>query len=128
MADLGEIGNTPGGIALNLMPAVRPLPVWRFGGSLVTVLLQTAVDITGALSGTVKREGVAIANVIVRLYYRPTGDIIGAVRSGSDGSFTFGPTARPYIGLDKTANNYFVLVTDPQSSFNAVVYDLVTPV
>lgn len=128
MADLGSVAKTPGNFALNLMPAYRPLPVWSFGGSLITLTLQAAVDVTGALSGTVKREGTVIANAWVFLYYRKNSIYIGATRSASDGSFIFSPTVRPYIGLNKSVSDYFVLAIDPQSAFNAIIYDLLTPV
>jgi hypothetical protein len=128
MAELGAVGNTHGGCPINLILATRPFPTWLFGGTLITLNLQAAIDITGALSGIANRQGVPVQDAWIRLYYRPTGQQISQVRSSSDGSFVFGPTLTPYVGLDKTVSDYFILTNDPESEFNAVIYDLLTPV
>ncbi len=116
--------STPGGFAVNQLLAVRPLPWWLWGNPAD----WGTVDTTGVLSGTVQRLGTPIANAWVSLYYRKTGVLIGRTISASDGTFTFGPSVIPLVGLNKSVSDYFILVNDPQDSLNAVIFDLLTPV
>jgi hypothetical protein len=112
MADLGSIG-----ISLPLAYS-RLLPVWAedYRGIL-------NIPVNGVLSGTVKQAGTPVAGRWVRLYYRPNGFLIGSVRSGPSGEFSFS-------GLDPGAQ-YFVIAFDDLNQapdFNAVIFDQLTPV
>lgn len=73
----------------------------------------------GAISGTVKEAGVAIAGAWVALYDRRNGQLIARQQSSGSGTFSF--TALP-LG----AANYYVVALDP--AFNALIFDQVTPV
>lgn len=81
------------------------------------------IDATGIMSGKVQVEGVDTPNVQVRLYYRPTGQMIKETFTNSSGVWTF-------EGLETGSNDYYVLATDPTngSNYNIVVYDKVQAV
>jgi hypothetical protein len=96
----------------------RLIPVWA---SDHRILIQ--VPITGTLSGVVTQAGTPVEGRWVRLYYRPNGFLIGSVRSGPNGEFSFG-------GLDP-GDQYFVIAFDDLNQapdFNAVIFDQLTPV
>jgi hypothetical protein len=132
MADHGAIGMYPA------LFAVRPInPVTGANPRVVSQLSYTrllptwavdyrgllAIPVHGALSGVVKQAGTPVENRWVRLYYRKNGFLIGAVRSGADGDFSFG-------GLDPGAQ-YFVIAFDDLNQapdFNAVIFDQLIPV
>lgn len=112
MADLGAIGIS------HPLAYRRLLPTWAedHRGLL-------AIPVNGTLSGTVKQAGTPVAGRWVRLYYRKNGFLIGSVRSGPSGEFSFG-------GLDP-GDQYFVIAFDDLNQapdFNAVIFDLLTPV
>lgn len=87
------------------------------------------VPTNGAISGTVEEEtspGVyaAKAGITVRLYWRPTGQLIATTTSDGSGLFSFS-------GLDPTATAlYFTLAFDDTAGtvYNIVPADLLTPV
>lgn len=97
--------------------STRPMTNWN------TVPAQIYLNhVPGTISGTLKTSVVIDANHIVRLYYRPTGYMIDQVRTDVNGTFTFNKD------IDKQEiGNYYVMAFDLNNSFNAVVYDLLTP-
>lgn len=79
-------------------------------------------DTPGILSGQLHTAVSIDANHIVRLYYRPTGYMIDQVRTDVNGMFTFTKN------IDKAEQgNYYIIAFDLNSTYNAVVYDLLTP-
>jgi hypothetical protein len=120
----------------------RPTYLWSvpYTGRLVPVPINTTVthrprDVqwnrdqltaptlwTGRVSGTVMENSVAVGGAIVRLYRRETGTLIDAVRTDTDGHFTF------YL-LDPSISNYYVVALDPDSGvqYNAKIFDRLTP-
>lgn len=79
-----------------------------------------SIDATGSLSGKVQVESIDTPNIQVRLYYRPTGQIIKSTFTNSSGVWTF-------EGLETGSDDYYVLAVDPDggTSYNVVVYDRV---
>lgn len=137
MADRGAIGYTqPLRAALGFVNPtwwVAPMTV-RQGLALArpAVLVATwavdsrrAIEIprTGALSGVVTVDGAPVPHCTVRLYYRPNGLLIDAVRAGADGAFTF-------TGLEAGQSLYYVVAFDPDGGtvYNARILDRVAPV
>jgi len=129
MANLGAVGNTFGGLALNRLLAARPVPFW-ISKDTISDAIYWAIDITGSISGTIERDGTPIADARVFLFYRTQAEfkLISQTKSAADGTYSFDASGWPYLGLDKSSNNYFVMATDPQNSYNAKIYDLITPV
>lgn len=74
----------------------------------------------GKITGTVTSSSVAVPNCLVILLHRKQRDlIIQSQRTDSNGAYTFADL--------ETLEKYCVLAYDPTSTYNAVVYDLVTP-
>lgn len=98
---------------------VRSLPTWTYTTN--AALIQTPAN--GALSGVVKESAVPVAYALVRLYWRPSGDLIAQTKTGVNGAFSF-------VNLDPTTNNYYVVALDPDSGvqYNAIIFDRLTPV
>jgi len=121
MADLGSIGKLYGG--LNQYKIKRfPAEFWNIR----SVNLYTCY---GSLSGIVTRQGIPVANVWVRLYYRPNGQMIAQTKSANDGTFSFSPSNDIPIGLNPTdTKNYYVLAIDNNNSQNTPTADLLTAV
>lgn len=86
--------------------------------------------VTGGLTGTVTDNNVSVSGVVVRCYYRPTGQLIQTTTTNASGIFTF-----PYLDPNDT-QNYFIVAFEPTSrdtgwdgnQYNAVIFDLLTPV
>ena len=85
--------------------------------------LAVAIDTTGTLSGIVTEGGTEVPFCVVRLYYRPTGQLIAQTHSDADGLFTF-------TGLQVGVANYYALALDPDggTQYNAVIFDRLSPV
>lgn len=99
----------------------RLLPVWAQFDNDLGRLAQIAVN--GQISGTVKVNGVAVADRFVRLYYRKHGSLIGSIKTDSTGTFTF-------LNLDP-ADRYTVIAFDDTNTspdYNAKIFDIITPV
>ncbi|MGI0075912.1 MAG: LamG domain-containing protein [Nitrosopumilaceae archaeon] len=99
----------------------RPLPVWGYDTTSTNPKI-VEVAVNGSISGTVKVNGVAIADRFVRLYYRKHGNLIGSIKTGSTGTFSF-------INLDP-ADKYFVIAFDDINmvpDYNAKVFDILSP-
>lgn len=88
-----------------------------------TAPLAAAIDTTGTLSGLVTEGGTGVPFCVVRLYYRPTGQMIAQTHSDSGGLFTF-------TGLQVGVADYYVLALDPDggTQYNAVIFDRLSPV
>lgn len=105
---------------LGIVPDLKTIPVQQTGFG----------PTNGTMSGTVTDISVPVANVVVRCYYRPTGQLIQTAGTNASGVFTF-------TNLDPTdTQNYFVVAFEPNSrdagwsgnQYNAVIFDLLTPV
>lgn len=101
---------------------VRWVPVWRNGLTGTIPLLRYRAD--GVLAGTVTENGTPIPYAVVAVYYRPTMQLITAVRCDASGTFSV-PRLDP---ADTQA--YFVVAFDPDGGtlYNALIYDRLTPV
>ncbi len=92
-------------------------------GATATVPQQVYLqDTPGILAGQLHTAVSIDANHIVRLYYRPTGYMIDQVRTNADGTFAFTKN----IDIAEQGN-YYIIAFDLNSTYNAVVYDLLTP-
>lgn len=96
MADLGTIGDLKG------IQVYRRRLLWG----------------TLRISGTTKVTGLS-APRWVRLYSRPSGELVDSVRSNADGTYEFANLA---------AGQYTVVVMDDGADYNALVYDRVNAV
>lgn len=104
----------------NLIAFRRRQNVWRFND--VVGLKYTNI---GTLSGHVYEGGVPVQKCIVRVHYRPTGHVIAQTRTDSAGAFAFED-----VGLDPNhiGSCYCVaLDNDGGTSYNAIIYDKLTP-
>lgn len=91
-----------------------------FWDGLVSVTKSTV----GALSGVVEESAVPLSRCMVRVYYRPSGQLIRSVLTAANGSFTV-------PGLDPTdTQNYFAIAFDPAggTQYNAIIFDRLTAV
>lgn len=80
------------------------------------------IDWVGVVSGFVLDESAQGIQRTVRLYNRSTGNLIGEVVSGTDGSFTF---------ADVVNENHYVVALDDETDaddFNALIFDFIIPV
>ncbi len=88
--------------------------------------VMNAANAAGTLSGTVSIGGVATANCLVCLYWRPTGQMIKSTRTSSAGTYSFS-------GLDLNAvtnNSYFAVAVDPDNlaqQFDSIILDRLIP-
>ena len=117
-------GATPGRIKAS---SIRKLvEVWSvrkpLGGLADTQQLFLSFT-PGVLSGTVQTSGSPDVKYSVRLYYRPTGYLLDQVRTDEAGAFTFNKA----VNKDE-AGNYMIIAIDAANTYNAVVYDKLTPV
>jgi hypothetical protein len=132
MTDLGAVGNTIGGTINPFLAylVVRPLPFWISVSTRSSTINYFSIDITGSISGVVRRDGVALKDARVFLFYRQQTNwtLIAQKFTSATGTYSFGTNSIPYVGLDKSDNKYLVMVVDPQDSYNAKISDLVTPV
>jgi|GEM_PF-3900234 len=122
MADLGPIGVSRTQSYASRLWETPAFSTKRSGGT-YSRSWDLPVGGSGQLSGVVKQAGTPVSGRWVRLYYRKTGGLIGSVQSGVNGEFSFG-------GLDPGAQ-YFVIAFDDLNQapdFNAVIFDLLTPV
>ncbi|CAN5813693.1 hypothetical protein BH20PSE1_BH20PSE1_00980 [soil metagenome] len=111
MPDAGSIGT------YRTLSYARAIPTWAddYRG-------LVNIPVTGTLSGVVKESGVAVSRW-VRLYYRPNGLPVSAVKTGDNGVFSF-------AYLDP-GNTYFVVAFDDLNlapDRNVQVFDLLVPV
>lgn len=131
MADLGAIGK-----GIGVVPAINRRTDWWVGVSykrteLVSYRIRLAsyvssvtttyapIPVNGAISGTVVVSGAPVSYCIVRLYWRPTGQLIEQTKADIFGAFSFSD-------LNPDSNNYYVLaITDDH---NAIIFDTITPV
>lgn len=119
MADLGSIG------ILRNQRYSRIIESWRgvLGNSGVSSTPQLLLSANyGTISGTVDTAGTADYNYTVRLYWRPTGQLLDSALTKTDGSFTFSiPVSKDEL------SNYQVIAIDQTKTYNALIYDLITP-
>lgn len=112
------LADTPGLNGINSTQLTAITAVDNFG------LLTT--DVLGALSGTVKINGVAQSYVKVYLYYRPTGQKINAAITDANGAYSF-------AGLDRSAvsnKSYYAVAVDPDglgTQYDSGIYDRLIP-
>lgn len=92
-------------------PTYRYITDWQNGSPL-------APKATGVISGIVTIQG-TIAARKVRLFNKSTGQLVGQVMSGVDGSYTF-------TNLDPTFE-YFAVGHDYTRAYNAVIQDMIQP-
>jgi hypothetical protein len=95
----------------------RNYPLWRLVG---TFAQMDAIDMSGTLSGTVKEAGILQADALVSVYYRRNGNFIARVRTDINGAWSVS-------GLDKSVADYYA-VAQTENSYNAIIYDKLTPV
>ena len=75
----------------------------------------------GIISGQVVKDSTPVPYVIVRLYYRVTGQLINETITNANGEFEF-------VGYNATTNNYFVIASiDHPQIFSIKGFDKVTP-
>lgn len=97
-------------------------PPWFGGSGRGSVDLPQTYEIRGHVRQRTlvddETVDVPLANARVRLYYRPTGVLIGATRAAEDGSYVFPQ-------LPNLAQAYFAIAFDPEGApvQNAVVFD-----
>lgn len=106
--------------------ASKNIPVWSVRPNptpFTTDPTQVYLSVNpGTISGTLKTAASIDAYYTVRLYYRPTGYMIDQVRTNADGTFVFNKN------IDKNEiGNYYIVAFDLTSTYNAIVYDLITP-
>lgn len=96
----------------------QTIPIWAVDG----IRTLNDIGVTGTLSGKVQVEGVDAPYINVRLYYRPTGQMIKQMYTDVNGEWSFD-------GLETGSNDYYVLAIDPDggTQYNVVVYDRVEP-
>jgi hypothetical protein len=77
------------------------------------------------LSGTVKESGVAQIGVIVRLYWRPNGLLVGSTFTDQYGAWSFSGLIK---GTDGDTN-YVVIALDPPTGtqYNDAIKALLSP-
>lgn len=105
----------------NFEPQIRrePLPFWE-GGDVMNTVTFPKVDREGAISGTVRVQGVLQNRARVSLYYRRTGALIQTTYTNAAGEFEF------ECGLNRNVSDYYaVAITD--QPFNAQVFDKLQP-
>lgn len=103
MASLGNVG---GRIVTSKVMKVAPISVYRGGGDNAVINYNVA----GRISGVASIGGVATAGIVVRLYYRDSGNLVDQAISAAGGTYAFS-------GLDKTAlGAYYVTFVDPNTS------------
>jgi hypothetical protein len=95
-------------------------PFWKYtASSAITYPDETPY---GNITGYTKKDGIAIGNIVVRLYYRPTGTLIRSVRSDASGYFEFSDLALP-----KSSSDFYVVALIDEA-YNAEAADKLTPI
>jgi len=89
--------------------------------SLVEIRDDGTPPSNGTISGRIIKDSIPVPYVIVRLYYRVTGQLINQTTTDINGEFEF-------IGYNATTNNYFVIAAiDHPQIFSIKGFDKVTP-
>jgi hypothetical protein len=78
--------------------------------------------VAGTLSGTVQTGVTANVNYLVQLYYRPNMTLLEETRTSSTGAFSFSFPLNQNEGAA-----YTIIAFDLTKTYNAIVYDLLTP-
>jgi hypothetical protein len=78
--------------------------------------------VEGTISGAVTTGGVEDVDYLVYLFYRPTGYLIASTKTSSTGTFSFSTHLN-----QNEIQNYTIIAFDLTKTYNAVVYDLLTP-
>lgn len=102
---------------VNIMTITRNYPFWRNNYNAAEL---DSIDTTGTLSGTVKEMGVLKTSAIVSLYYRLNGNLVARVKTDLNGAWSI-------PNLDKSVADYYA-VAQTENSYNAIIYDKLTPV
>lgn len=106
-------------------PQINILNVWGSSGkpirSIFAYHLSGIRGGAGSISGTVMENGTPVQRW-VRLYYRPSGELVSQVKSGSDGSYQF-------TDLESGVADYVVVALDDNAGevYNALIADRITP-
>ena len=95
------------------------LPTWENYESNYELV---SIDHAGSFSGFVHLNGSALPEIDVRVYWRPSGQLIRGVRSDASGSFTVG-------GLNKSTDKYYIeaVPSSGMVGYNIKVADRVFP-
>ena len=75
---------------------------------------------SGTLSGIVEENGILQANALVSVYYRRNGNLVARVRTDINGAWSV-------ANLDASVADYYA-VAQTENSYNAIIYDKLTPV
>lgn len=140
-SDTGAAGWIPNSIPATkwLTPTLsyaRYLPVWAIdyrgwfvntGKTLVVTnfnqgytIPTVGIPITGSISGQVQEQTIPVAGRLVKLYYKPTGDIIASTYSDINGNYSF-------AGLEPNATKYVVAAyNNIPLQYDAVIHDNIT--
>ena len=109
----------PGGVikAEHHKPARRLYPEFGNEG------LRIMADLSGTIGGSVMKGAVPQVDVEVSLFHRKSRSCIGTARTDANGEFVF-------RDLYKPSSEYFAIAFSPTTGdpFNALIYDMLTPV
>lgn len=109
----------PGGVikAEHAKPARRLYPEFGMEG------LNIASDFSGTIGGSVLKGAVPLVGVEVSLFHRTSRRCISTTRTDTNGEFVF-------HDLYKPSSEYFAIAFSPTTGdpFNALIYDMLTPV
>ena len=98
----------------------RPWPAYA-----VSTLTESSAfpNLGGTISGTVTDTGQPVEHARVFLFWRPTMQVIGFMRTSSTGAFSFS-------GLSPDHDDYTVVALDPDSGtqYKDVLFSHLTPV
>ena len=136
MADLGVLPTMSSLVMTKqIVYAPRPLTMKRVKNAIVVRRAPTYADgplysdslavppeATGVYTNVVTQNGVPLPDCKVLMFWRNNDRLVGAVRTDSDGRFTF-------TNLIPLAEGYYVIVFDRNSVGlqNALILDRVTP-
>jgi len=100
---------------------VRYIPTWAINGDR-TVPLAYTLPCNGRISGQVLITSVPAPGILVRCYYKETGNLVKQTWTDASGNYAF-----DYL---TTADEYYVLAFDDVTqlpNFNAQVFDRIVP-
>lgn len=104
-----------------LKQGVRTVPVWA--AATQNPVDGLATDTSGSISGVATISGTPVPRCLMRLYWRPSGQMIAQAFCNGSGAYSFS-------GLTASLAQYYVVGVDPDGGtiYNSLILDRIAPV